>query len=299
MKTFRVDNPHTKPLPFWEWMIREVQDRHPDTIFLSEAFTRPKMMRRLAKIGFTQSYSYFTWRNTKAELTEYLTELTQDEPKRAHAAELLRQHARTSTRSSCRPPAGAGFRIRAVLAATLSPLWGVYSGFELCEANADARPGGISRQREVRDQGMGLGPARQHPGRDHQAEHAPARQPCLVAVHRTCEFHAAWNDQVLVYSKMTASMDNVMFVAVNLDPRNAQSCNFEVPLWRFGLDGHGDDRGRGPARRPPLRLDRQGPAHLARPASQSLRDLAADPARAAILNGKPAIDFGGWPGPWR
>ena len=79
MRIFRVDNPHTKPVPFWEWLIREVQGRHPDVIFLSEAFTRPKMLKVLAKVGFTQSYSYFTWRNFKHELIDYLTELTQSE----------------------------------------------------------------------------------------------------------------------------------------------------------------------------------------------------------------------------
>ena len=90
---FRVDNPHTKPLPFWEWMIAEVRARYPDAIFLAEAFTRPKLMYRLAKIGFSQSYTYFTWRNTKAELTEYLTELTTNAARVLPPA-FFRQHAR-------------------------------------------------------------------------------------------------------------------------------------------------------------------------------------------------------------
>ncbi|HYD05780.1 MAG TPA: alpha-1,4-glucan--maltose-1-phosphate maltosyltransferase, partial [Reyranella sp.] len=129
---FRVDNPHTKPLPFWHWMIADVRGRHPEAIFLSEAFTHPKMMYRLAKVGFSQSYTYFTWRNTKPELTDYLTELTTTAP-----AEFFRPNFFVNTpdinpiflQSSGR----AGFVIRAVLAATLSGLWGVYSGFELCE----------------------------------------------------------------------------------------------------------------------------------------------------------------------
>ncbi len=130
---FRVDNPHTKPLPFWEWMIADVRARHPDVIFLSEAFTRPKMMYRLAKIGFSQSYTYFTWRNTKAELIKYITELTTTEPK-----DFFRPHFFVNTpdinpvflQQSGRP----GFLVRAALAATLSGLWGMYAGFELCEA---------------------------------------------------------------------------------------------------------------------------------------------------------------------
>ena len=233
VKTFRVDNPHTKPLPFWEWVIREIQDRHPDTIFLSEAFTRPKVMRRLAKIGFTQSYSYFTWRNTKAELTEYLVELTQDEPKEhmrpnffVNTPDINPVFLQTSGR--------AGFRIRAALAATLSPLWGVYSGFELCEATAI--PGREeyldSEKYEIRAWDWN------RPGNirsDITRLNMLRRENPALWQFTNLEFHDAWNDQVLVYSKMTESRDNVIFVAVNLDPHHAQSCNFEVPLWRFGL----------------------------------------------------------------
>ena len=135
VRIFRVDNPHTKPLPFWEWMIADVRGRHPDVMFLAEAFTRPTMMYRLAKIGFSQSYTYFTWRNTKGEITDYLRELTTTE-----VADYYRPHFFVNTpdinpyflQSSGR----AGFLIRAALAATLSGLWGVYSGFELCEAAA-------------------------------------------------------------------------------------------------------------------------------------------------------------------
>src|SRR5215218_9685464 len=135
VRIFRVDNPHTKPLPFWEWMIADVRGRHPDVIFLAEALTRPTMMYRLGKIGFSQSYTYFTWRNTKSEITDYLRELTTTE-----VADYYRPNFFVNTpdinpyflQSSGR----AGFLIRAALAATLSGLWGVYSGFELCEAAA-------------------------------------------------------------------------------------------------------------------------------------------------------------------
>ncbi len=135
MRIFRVDNPHTKPVPFWEWLIREVQCRHPDVIFLSEAFTRPKMLKVLAKVGFTQSYSYFTWRNFKQELIDYLVELTQSE-----CREYLRPNFFTNTPDILPPILQRGgrpaFQMRLVLAATLSSVYGIYNGFELCENDA-------------------------------------------------------------------------------------------------------------------------------------------------------------------
>jgi starch synthase (maltosyl-transferring) len=236
VKIFRVDNPHTKPLPFWEWMIREVQDRHPETIFLAEAFTRPKMMKRLAKVGFTQSYSYFTWRNTKAELVEYLTELTRDEPR-----EHMRPNFFTNTpdinpvflQTGGRP----AHQIRAVLAATLSPLWGLYNGFELCEATPipgkedyldsekyEIKSWDYDRPGNIRDYVAALNRLRRE-------------NPALWRF-TNLEFHNAWNDNILLYSKITAARDNAILVAVNLDPQHAQDCNFEVPLWTFDL---GDD----------------------------------------------------------
>ena len=135
IRIFRVDNPHTKPLPFWEWLIAEIRVRFPDVIFLSEAFTRPKMMYRLAKAGFSQSYTYFTWRNSKQELTEYFTELTTTNVK-----DYFRPHLFVNTPDInpyfLQTSGRAGFLIRAALATTLSGLWGMYSGFELCEAVA-------------------------------------------------------------------------------------------------------------------------------------------------------------------
>lgn len=247
VKTFRVDNPHTKPYPFWEWMIREVQDRHPDVIFLSEAFTRPKVMRRLAKLGFTQSYSYFTWRNAKQELTEYLTELTRDEP-----AEHMRPNFFVNTpdinptflQTSGRP----GFRIRAALAATLSPLWGVYSGFELCEGTPV--PGKEeyldSEKYEIKAWDWDRpGNIREDVARLNRIR----RENPAMWDFTNLEFHPAWNDHILVYSRMTGSFDprtgrvvatpdNAILVAVNLDPHHAQGCHFEVPFWRFGLGDH-------------------------------------------------------------
>ena len=196
--TFRVDNPHTKPLPFWEWLIREVKARCPEAVFLSEAFTRPKMMRALAKAGFSQSYTYFTWRNTKAELIEYLTELTQ-----GPAKEYFRPNFFTNTPDILpvflQDGGGPAFRIRLVLAATLSGVYGIYNGFELCEntplpvrskwslrripnsSSFTGNPGrqtrGISPFRKIRIQGVGLGSARQHQGRYRDPQPVPPRQP--------------------------------------------------------------------------------------------------------------------------
>jgi len=132
IRIFRVDNPHTKPIPFWRWLIAEVQRDHPDVIFLSEAFTRPSRMRALAKAGFSQSYSYFTWRETRDELRDYITELTQTQMR-----EYFRGNLFTNTPDINPHHLDHGsptFEVRAVLAATLSTSWGIYSGFELCES---------------------------------------------------------------------------------------------------------------------------------------------------------------------
>src|SRR5438132_1056634 len=132
IRIFRVDNPHTKPMPFWRWLIAEAQRDHPDVIFLSEAFTHPSRMRALAKVGFTQSYTYFTWRETAAELRDYLTELTQTQMR-----EYFRGNLFTNTPDINPHHLDRGrptFEVRAVLAATLSTSWGMYSGFELCES---------------------------------------------------------------------------------------------------------------------------------------------------------------------
>ncbi|MFC8571829.1 alpha-1,4-glucan--maltose-1-phosphate maltosyltransferase, partial [Streptomyces sp. NPDC057245] len=139
VRIFRVDNPHTKPVAFWERVLTDIHRTDPDVIFLAEAFTRPAMMHTLAQIGFQQSYTYFTWRNTKTELTEYLTELTGD------AAAYMRPNLFTNTPDILHAYLQHGhrpaFEVRAVLAATLSPTWGIYSGYELCE-NTPLHDGG-------------------------------------------------------------------------------------------------------------------------------------------------------------
>jgi starch synthase (maltosyl-transferring) len=233
VRIFRVDNPHTKPLPFWEWMIGEVRERYPDVVFLSEAFTRPKMMRRLAKVGFNQSYTYFTWRNTKQELIEYLTDLSQGE-----SSDYLRPNFFANTpdinpvilQTGGRP----AFMSRAALAATLSSAYGIYSGYELCEAAAlpgreeyldsekyEIKPRDWDKPGNIRAYIERLNRIR----RDNPALHD----------FRNLRFYNAYDDQILVYGKMTRLRDNVVLVAVNLDPRQTRGCHFEVPLWELGL----------------------------------------------------------------
>jgi starch synthase (maltosyl-transferring) len=233
VKIFRVDNPHTKPLPFWEWMIGEVRAHHPEVIFLSEAFTRPKMMKRLAKLGFSQSYTYFTWRNTKQELTSYLTELTQEEPK-----EYFRPNFFTNTPDinpfMLQPGGRAAFVARATLAATLSSSYGIYSGFELCEATPV--PGKEeyldSEKYEIKVWDWNRpGNIRVHVKRLNEIR----RENPALHDFRNLRFYNAFNDQILLYGKMTPSKDNAILIAVNLDPHNAQGADFEVPLWEFGL----------------------------------------------------------------
>ncbi|TVR09557.1 MAG: DUF3416 domain-containing protein [Salinarimonadaceae bacterium] len=237
VKIFRVDNPHTKPLPFWEWMIAEVRARDPDVIFLSEAFTKPRMMYRLAKIGFSQSYTYFTWRNEKAELQTYLEELTTTAPK-----EFFRPHFFVNTpdinpfylQRSGRP----GFLVRACLAATLSGLWGVYSGFELLEA--EPLPG----KEEYKDsEKYEIRPRPERASGDIVDEITRLNRirkanPALQT-HLNVRFHNAFNDNILYYGKPSPDGDETILVAVNLDPHHAQEADIEVPLWEFGLPDDG------------------------------------------------------------
>jgi starch synthase (maltosyl-transferring) len=230
---FRVDNPHTKPVPFWEWLIGDVQSRHPEAIFLAEAFTRPKMMKKLAKIGFTQSYTYFTWRHTKAEFTDYLTELTRDLPK-----EYMRPNFFVNT-PDINPPflqtgGRAAFQIRAVLAGTLSSVWGMYSGFELCEGTPipgreeyldsekyEIKAWDWNRPGNIRDYITRLNRIR----RDNPALHELTN----------LRFHPAHDDNILFYGKTTAARDNVIWIAVNLDPHRPHEATLELPLHELGV----------------------------------------------------------------
>jgi len=233
VRIFRVDNPHTKPVAFWAWLIREVQEQYPDAIFLSEAFTKPKMMRALAKAGFTQSYTYFTWRNFKQEITDYLVELSTSEMK-----DYFRPNFFTNTpdilpeilQQGGRP----AFKFRLVLAATLSPSYGIYSGYELCENRAlpgkeeylDSekyeitvwdwdRPGNliefVTTINRIRRENPAL----------HELENL--------------EFYESDNDQVLFYGKSTVDKRNSILVAVNLSPFQYHEAHLRIPIAALGI----------------------------------------------------------------
>jgi len=227
IRLFRVDNPHTKPMPFWEWMIAEVQAHYPDAVFLAEAFTRPKVMYRLAKSGFSQSYTYFTWREAKWEFEQYLTELTAGPPR-----DFFRPHFFVNT-PDINPVylqgAGRGaYLVRAALAATLSGLWGVYNGFELCEGTPV--PGKEeyldSEKYQVRAWDW------DRPGNIvveiTQLNAIRRRNPALHS-HLGITFLPASGDQVLFFEKASADRSNVVLVAVSMDARTTQYADLTVP----------------------------------------------------------------------
>ena len=221
-------------MPFWEWMIREVNDRHPDVLFLAEAFTRPKVMKELAKVGFQQSYSYFTWRNNKHELTEYLVELTQQEPREYMRANFFANtpDINPAILQTSNP---AAYKMRLVLAATLSSVYGIFSPhYELCEGTPV--PGKEdylnSEKYEIRAWDW------DRPGniRDYiRRVNKIRRENPALQDYDNLKFFPAWNDNVLFYGKMTPFKDNAVLVAVNMDPNTGHHAHLEVPLWEFGL----------------------------------------------------------------
>jgi starch synthase (maltosyl-transferring) len=232
VRIFRVDNPHTKPVAFWEYLITGVRDKYPDTILLSEAFTRPKMMKALAKAGFNQSYTYFTWRNSKRELIEYFTELTQTE-----MSEYFRPNLWPNTpdilpfvlQEGGRP----AFMTRVLLAATLSPVYGIYSGYELCES--EALPG---REEYLDSEKY------QFKERDWNAPgnikdwittiNKIRKQNRALQLYANLRFYYAENEAILFYGKMTAARDSIILVVVNLDPHRKQNSFVDVPIEQFG-----------------------------------------------------------------
>ncbi len=280
--TFRVDNPHTKPTVFWDWLIAEVHKSHPEVIFLSEAFTRPKVMKALAKAGFAQSYTYFTWRNFKAELIDYFTELTQTEVK-----EYLRGNLFTNThdilpyilQEGGRP----AFKLRLALAATLSSVYGIYSGYELCENTAVPgkeeylnsekyeykvwdwdRPGNIvdyvTKINQIR---------RAHPA---------------LQEYDNLRFVASDDDNVLAYLKATPDRSDIVVAVVNLDPFGAHETTIHLPLPELGIDPEQ------PYRAQDLL---SGETHLWTGASQRLRlDPRDEPARLFALRPWARVDYG-------
>ncbi len=238
VRLFRVDNPHTKPFAFWEWLLAEIRRDYPDVLFLAEAFTRPRVMERLAKLGFTQSYTYFAWRNTKWELTQYLTELTQTELKeyyRPHfwpnTPDILTEYLQYGGRPA--------FIVRLVLAATLSAGYGIYGpAFELCE-NRPLAPGreeyldaekyeikhwDITRPDSLKDLVGRVNRIRRE-------------NPALQTNH-TLRFHTVENEQLIAYTKSTEDLTNVILVVVNLDPHHMQCGMVELPLESLAIDPH-------------------------------------------------------------
>jgi starch synthase (maltosyl-transferring) len=234
VKSFRVDNPHTKPVAFWEWLIREVQRAHPDVVFLAEAFTRPKMMKVLAKAGFTQSYTYFTWRTEKDELAAYLEEITTPP-----VAEYFRGNLWTNTPDILHETLVRGgrpaFKQRLVLAATLSSLYGIYSGYELAE-NVPVAPtseeylDSEKYEIKVRDW-TAPGNLGDFVSRVNEIRRAnPALQ-----LYRNLRFHPSDSPHLLWYEKATADDANVIFVAANMDPTTEHDSMVDVPIGRLGL----------------------------------------------------------------
>ena len=241
VRIFRVDNPHTKPVRFWEWLIATVREKNPDVIWLAEAFTKPPMMHTLAKVGFTQSYTYFTWRNEKWEIEEYLTELSQE------SVDFLRPNFFVNTPDILHaylqyggPPA---FKIRAVLAAMTSPAWGVYSGYELYEHVA-VRPGSEEylnsekyayrpRDYEAAERaGESLAP---YVTRLNEIRRA---HPALREL-RNLRLHAVDDDNIIAFSKRSVASDgscDCVLTVINLDPHAAREATVHVDPVAFGLE---------------------------------------------------------------
>ena len=236
VRAFRVDNPHTKPFAFWEWVIPTVHQDHPDVIFLAEAFTRPRTMERLAKVGFTQSSTYFTWRNTRQELSESLTELSHGE-----SIDYFRPNFWVNTPDILHqvlqrggPPA---FRLRLLVAGLCCASWGMYSGYELYE-NKPLKPGSEeyldSEKYQLRPRDWSA-PGNLSPMitrvNDIRRRHREA-----VALMRTLRVHHADNEQVLCVSRRSHSGDDVLLVVVNLDPHNVSEATTWLDLKELRVD---------------------------------------------------------------
>ena len=236
VRIFRVDNPHTKPFRFWEWLITEVKKEYPEAIFLAEAFTRPKIMYQLAKLGFSQSYTYFTWRNNKSELTEYLTVLTQTEVKDffrpnfwVNTPDILHEYLQTGGRPA--------FMARLVLAATLNSSYGIYGpAFELME-NVPREKGGEeylnSEKYEVKHWNIGQKDnLKGFIARVNRIRH----ENRVLQSNRNLWFNATDNDNLICYSKHLEDLSSIILVIVNLDPHQKQSGWINVPVAAWGLD---------------------------------------------------------------
>ncbi len=234
VKIFRVDNPHTKPFGFWAWALADIKREHPDTIFLSEAFTRPKVMRYLAKAGFSQSYTYFTWRNAKDELIEYFTELTRTDVREymrpnlfANTPDILHEYLQHGGRPA--------FQVRLMLAATLGSSYGIYSGYELCE-NVPVKPGSEeyldSEKYQIR--------LRDYDDPASLSEligrvNAIRREHPALQRDRGLRFHQTDNPHIICYSKRSEDGSDLVMVIVNLDPHHMQHGFVQLPVGDWGL----------------------------------------------------------------
>ena len=235
VRVFRVDNPHTKPLPFWEWLIAQVHESHPDVLFLAEAFTRPAVMKALAKVGFTQSYTYFTWRNTKEELAEYLTELSSTE-----MVDYFRPNFWVNTpdilHAFLQRGGPAAFRLRLVLAALTAPSWGMYSGYELYE-NIAVREGSEeylnSEKYQVRirdwNDPRSLAPMVE------TVNGIRRRHREAIALLRTLHVHHIDSPDMLCVSRMSDDGRDVLLIIVNLDPHSAHEATTWLDLAALGI----------------------------------------------------------------
>jgi starch synthase (maltosyl-transferring) len=235
VRIFRVDNPHTKPLGFWEWLIERVRADHPEVIFLAEAFTRPKMMATLAKLGFSQSYTYFAWRNTKQELTEYLTELTTT-PTRDYLRPSFWPNTPDILPAYLQQGGRPAFKVRLLLAALLSPSYGIYAGYELCE-NAPLDDGSeeylgsekhFYRPREW-DRPDSLAP---YIARVNALRHA---HPSLQQLTNLA-FHHIDNEHLLCFSKVAPHHTDPILAVINLDPAHPQEASTALDLGQLGLE---------------------------------------------------------------
>ncbi|MEO8409376.1 MAG: alpha-1,4-glucan--maltose-1-phosphate maltosyltransferase [Propionivibrio sp.] len=230
---FRVDNPHTKPFPFWEWLIGEIKADHPEIIFLAEAFTRPRIMHRLAKLGFSQSYTYFTWRNTKYELTEYFTELAQHDSREyfrpnlwPNTPDILPEFLQYGGRPA--------FLLRVALAATLGANYGLYGpAYELMEHQART-PGAEEYIDSEKYQIRQWDTERPDSLREFITRlNRIRRENTALHTDRSLRFHPIDNPMMLCYSKSDA--DNLLLMVANLDPHNTQAGWLDLPLDEFGL----------------------------------------------------------------
>ncbi len=236
VRIFRVDNPHTKAFPFWEWAIGEIKRDYKDALFLAEAFTRPRVMERLAKLGFSQSYTYFTWRNTKQEITEYLNQLLSTEVK-----EYFRPNFWPNTPDILPEQLQIGgkpaFMSRLVLAATLATNYGIYGpAYELLE-NVPAKRGGEeylnSEKYELKqwnlDDPKSLAPLIRSVNR-------ARRENVALQMNHELFFHPTDNPYLICYSKRSVGGDNTILVVVNLDPFHVQAGWVDLDLAKLGLD---------------------------------------------------------------